>query len=157
MERGQRIALAAGGGLVLASVGGFFLRWRSSKKELPPPQDLKPPYGWQPGFPLSLPPGSYYAGTTPNFDESDFGGGWVLRDVRGIRPANLDPDRDAHIGMTASLVFTYGDKGIPKVFNVKILGIGGDDYQGQWATKPPDGSGVQLPEFRGAHIFTLHK
>jgi hypothetical protein len=92
-----------------------------------------------------------------SFDESDFGGGWILRDVRGARDPNFNPDRDAHVGMTASLVLTYGEKGQPAVFNAKIIGISGDDFQGQWATKPPQGSGVQMPEFRGAHILTLHK
>jgi hypothetical protein len=153
MEQGQRIALAVGGTILLgAGVGGFLLR---RKKELPPPQPFKPPYGWQPG--LGPPdPNAIYASLT-SFDVTDFGGGWILRDVRGARPQNLDPDRDAHVGMTASLVFTYGQKGEPMVFNVKILGISGDDYQGQWVTKPPGGSGVQLPEFRGAHILALHK
>lgn len=156
MEQAQRIALATGGLILLgAGVGGLLLR---RKNELPPPQNLPVPYGWQPGFPLSLPPGSYYASNTPNFDEADFGGGWILRDVRGIKqPPTLDPDKDAHVGMVASLVFTYGDKGVPKVFNTRIIDISGDDFQGQWMTKPPEGSGVQLPAFRGAHIFTLRK
>jgi hypothetical protein len=154
MEQGQRIALAAGGVILLgAGVGGLLLR---KKEEKPPPQPFAPPYGWQPGFTMPPDPGAHYASAT-NFDEADFGGGWILRDVRGARPADLNPDRDAHVGMTASLVLTYGPKGEPMVFNAKILQISGDDYQGQWVTKPPSGSGVQLPEFRGAHILALHK
>lgn len=156
MDRGQRIALATGGGLVLVGVGGLFWKWWGAKNEQPPPKDLILPYGWQPGMPTSLPPGSHYAKVT-SFDQSDFGGGWILRDVRGARDPKLDPDKDAHVGMTAALVLTYKEGGVPKVFLVKIIGISGDDYQSQWTTQPPSGSGVQLPEFRGAHILTLHK
>lgn len=153
MEQGQRVALAVGGTLLLgAGAVGFFLR---RKAELPPPKPFAPPYGWQPGFTMPPDPNAIYASAT-SFDEADFGGGWILRDVRGARPPTLNPDRDAHVGMTASLVLTYGSKGEPMVFNAKIIGISGDDYQGQWATKPPSGSGVQMPEFRGAHILALH-
>jgi hypothetical protein len=156
MDRGQRIALGVGGGLTLLGVGGLALRWYSSQKQLPPPTDFRPPYGWQPGFKMPMDPHAFYASAV-SFDEADFGGGWILRDVRGARDPNFNPDTDAHIGMTASLVLTYGAGGVPKRFDVKIFQISGDDYQGQWLTQPPAGSGVQLPEFRGAHIFTLHK
>jgi len=155
MDRGQRIALGLGGGLTLVGVGGLFWRWYSSQKPQPP-QDFKPPYGWQPGFTLPMDPNAHYASAV-SFDQADFGGGWILRDVRGARDPNLDPDKDAHVGMTASLVLTYKEGGPPKVFLVKIIGISGDDFNSQWLTQPPAGSGVQLPEFRGAHIFTLHK
>ena len=55
MDRGQRIALGLGGGLTLVGVGGLFYRWWTAPK-LPPPQDFKPPYGWQPGFTLPMDP-----------------------------------------------------------------------------------------------------
>lgn len=153
MEQGQRIALAAGGVILFGvGVGGILLR---KKEELPPPKPFAPPFGWQPGFTMPPDPNAHYASAT-SFDVPDFGGGWILRDVRGARPQNLNPDTDAHVGMTASLVLTYGPKGQPMVFNAKILGISGDDYQGQWMTKPPAGANVQLPEFRGAHILALH-
>lgn len=156
MDRGQRIALGVGGGLTLLGVGGLAWRWYSGTKQQPPPTDFQPPYGWQPGFKMPMDPNAHYASAV-SYDQADFGGGWILRDMRGARDPNLNPDTDAHVGMTASIVLTHGAGGVPKVFNVKIFQISGDDYQGQWLTQPPAGSGVQLPEFRGAHILTLHK
>lgn len=151
----RRLALVAGGSLAAVGVGGLVWQWLK-KPPPPPPKDFVPPYGWQPGFQLPMDPNAHYASAV-SFDESDFGGGWILRDVRGARDPNLDPDKDAHIGMTAALVLTYKEGGVPKVFLVKIIGISGDDFNGQWLTQPPSGSGVQVPEFRGAHILTLHE
>lgn len=151
----NRAALVIGGGLAAAGIGGLIYRYRQQSSS-PPSKDFVPPYGWQPGFKLPMDPNAHYASLV-SFDQSDFGGGWILRDVRGARDPNLDPDKDAHVGMTASLVLTYKEGGVPKVFLVKIIGISGDDFNGQWITQAPAGSGVQMPEFRGAHIYTLRK
>lgn len=157
MDRGQRIALATGGGLILVGVGGMLWRWQSAKKkELPPPQDLKPPpYGWQPGFKLPVDPNAIYAALVKGQWVEDLGGGWVMLDATAIRDSKLDPDRDAHVGMIASLILS--NKGAPpKVFLAQIIGISGDDYNGTWRTQPPSG-GPQMIDFRGANIYTLHK
>lgn len=156
MERSQRIALATGGGLILVGVGGLFWKWSSSKKELPPPEDFVPPYGWQPGFPKTpLPPGSYYASLAQGQWVTDLGGGWLLLDATTVRDPKLNPDADAHIGMLVSLILS--NRGAPpKVFLAQIIGISGDDYSGSWRTKPPNG-GPQMIDFRGANILTLHK
>jgi hypothetical protein len=156
MDRGQRIALATGGGLVLVGAGGLFWKWWSSQKELPPPQPFVPPYGWQEGFPKTpLPPGSYYASLTQGRWVEDIGGGWLMLDATGVRDPNLDPDKNAHVGMLASLIL-QNRGAAPMVFTTKILNISGDDYAGQWMVKPPDG-GPQAIDFRGANIFTLRK
>lgn len=94
-------------------------------------------------------PPVYYAGS---FSE-EIGGGWTMLDVRSMQ--TVDPDKDAHVGMTASLLLS--NRGAePKVFNARILGISGDDFSGQWVGGAPAG-GPQMIDFRGANILALHK
>jgi hypothetical protein len=86
--------------------------------------------------------------------DADLGSGWTMLDVQGMRDPKLNPDTDAHVGMTASLVL-QNKNADPKVFNAKIIGNTGDDYNGVWAGGAPAG-GPQAIDFRGANIFTLH-
>jgi hypothetical protein len=151
----RNAGLIVGGTLLIGSVG-YLLYKRLSQPTLPPPADLKLPYGYVPGW-YSQPPnkGGIYVSLRQGSSDDDVGGGWILRDVTDIRDAAIDPDRDAHVGMLASLVLQNRDAPA-KVFTTKILGISGDDFTGQWLTQPPAG-GPQMIDFRGAHIFTLRK
>jgi hypothetical protein len=94
-------------------------------------------------------PPVYYAG----YFNDDIGGGWVVLDAREYREKPIDTDKDAHVGMQAALIL-QNKNAPPKVFKVKILGITGDDFTGQWIGGVPAG-GPQMIDFRGANIYVL--
>lgn len=135
--------LALGIGLSVVGIGGL-LYWRSrassTKKNDTPNERSKVPV--------------YYASLRENTFDEEIGGGWVLKDVRSIRLTPIDPDRDVHTGHIVSL-FLQNRNAPVKVFNVRVLGITGDDFTGQWVSGAP-ADGPQMIDFRGAHIFSFH-
>lgn len=139
----SKIAFGVGAGLSLLGLGGL-LYWRSkrssSKTDTTPNETSKVPV--------------YYTSLREGTFDEDIGGGWVLQDVRDLRTTPIDTDKDVHIGNIVSL-FLQNKTGPIKVFNVRVIGISGDDFSGQWVTGQPAG-GPQMIDFRGAHIFAYH-
>ena len=142
----RNLALAAGGGLFAAGIGGLIWRQRQQKKTPP-----KPPSVWG----VDRPP-IYYASARQNSFDEEIGNGWRLLDARNFRVREIDTDKDIHLGNVTYLILQHGS-GVPgKVFAARVIGISGDDFNGQWVGESPAG-GPQMIEFRGAHIFEFHK
>jgi hypothetical protein len=139
----SNVALGVGAGLSILGLGGLAYwcsRQRASKPKETPNETSKVPV--------------YYASLREGTFDEDIGGGWIVRDVRAVRTAPIDTDRDVHIGNIISLFLQHGVADV-KVFNVRVVGITGDDFSGQWVSGQPAG-GPQMIDFRGAHIFSYH-
>jgi hypothetical protein len=144
----HKLALGIGAGLTATGIIGYCV-WRSREAKAATVRSRLNEASTPPIYYASLRQGS--------FDE-DIGGGWVLLDVTDIRDPNLNTDRDVHVGNIVSLFLQHGgssSKTPVKVFNVRVLGITGDDFTGQWIVEGPAG-GPQMIDFRGAHIFSFH-